>query len=240
MSKADGNGRDGVAGFAFDPRHVRVGGQPRAARLQRLDGQASEVFDERQLQHAGPRPELADRQRGDALVAVDEHRELLTVDPAVAVTHQLDGHGVDPRVARLLARGERRQLPVVGAGQMLVDVPDLRRHQVEVVEQPFRRGGDELPGPDIVRQRPVGVAQHAGVVVEPGKDVAGAAPRVRVDGEARRERQRALFQPLDAEQLVAKRLLRRRRSAAPQPPEESAHRITPDRVTGAGAMGNAA
>ena len=29
--------------------------------------------------------------------------------------------------------------------------------------------------------------------------------------EARRERQRALFEPLDAEQLVAKRFLRRRR-----------------------------
>ena len=95
---------------------------------------------------------------------------------------------------------------------MLADVPDLRRHQVEVVEQPFRRGGDELPGPDIVGQRAVRVAQHAGVVVEAGKDVAGAAPRARVDGEARGERERALFQPLDAEQLVAKRLLRRART----------------------------
>ena len=140
MSRAGGRRQRvvGVAACALDPRHVRVGGQARAARLQRLGGQTSEVFDERQLQHAGPRPELADRQRRDALVAVDEHRELLTVDPAVAVAHQLDGHRVDPRVARLLARCERGQLPVVGAGQMLVDVPDLRRDQVEVVEQPFR------------------------------------------------------------------------------------------------------
>ena len=104
------------------------------------------------LGHAQSSPIVSGR---DALVAVDEHRELLTVDPAVAVTHQLDGHGVDPRVTRVLARRERGQLPVVGAGQMLADVPDLRRHQVEVVEQPFRRGGDELSGPDIVGQRSV-------------------------------------------------------------------------------------
>ena len=64
---------------------------------------------------------------------------------------------------------------------MLADVADLRRHQVEVVEQPFCRGGDELPGPDIVRQGPVRVAQHAGVVIESRKDVTGAAPRARVD-----------------------------------------------------------
>ena len=117
--------RCGVSGFASDPGHVRVGGQARAARRQRLGGQTSQVFDERKLQHAGPRPELADRQRSDALVAVDEHGELLAVDPAVAVPHQLDGHGVDPRVTRLLAGCQRGQLPVVGAGQMLVDVSDL-------------------------------------------------------------------------------------------------------------------
>ena len=115
----------GVSDFAFHPGHIRVGGQPRAAGLQRLRGQTPEVFDERQLQHAGPRPELADRQRGNSLVTVDEHRELMTVDPAVAVTHQLDSHRVDPRVTLLLTRCERGQLPVIGAGQMLVDIPDL-------------------------------------------------------------------------------------------------------------------
>ena len=54
-----------------------------------------------------------------------KNAELVTVEPTVAVTHELDGHGVDPRVTRLLTRCERGQLPVVGAGQMLVDVSDL-------------------------------------------------------------------------------------------------------------------
>ena len=91
---------------------------------------------------------------------------------------------------------------------MLVDVADLRRHQVEVVEQPFRRGGDRLSRPHILGQRAIRDAQHAGVVVEPGKDVPGTPARARVDGEAGGERQRTLFEPLDAEQLVSKRLLR--------------------------------
>ncbi len=194
------------------------------ARLQRLRGQTPQVFDERQLQHAGPGPELANRQRGDALVAVDEHRELLAVEPAVAVTHQFDGHRVDPRVTRLLAGSECGQFAVVGAGQMLADVADFRRQQVVVVEQPFRRGGDRAACPDVLRQGPVRAAQHARVVVETGKDVAGAAARARVDREARREGQRTLFEPLGAEQLVAKRLLRVRRPT--QPFEQIAHRMT--------------
>ena len=239
MPSAGGNGLRHVRVFALDPSHVRVSGQPGAARRQGFGGQTSEVFDQRQLQHAGPRPQLADRQRRDALVAVDEHRELLTVDAAVAVAHQLDGHRVDPCMTRLLSRRERGQLPVVGARQMLADVPDLRRDQVEVVEQPFRRGGDELPGPDIVRQRAVGLAQYARVVVESRKDVSGAAPRVRVDGEARRERQRTLFQPLDAEQLVAKRLLQRWHCGPPQRPEQSAH-ATNDRGNRQAAVFNSA
>src|SRR5216684_3433572 len=106
---------------------------------------------------------------------------------------------------------------------------------MEVIEQPFCRGGDKLPGPDIVCQDSVRVAQHAGVVIEPRKDVTGTAPRARVDGEVRRERQRTLFESLDAEQLVAKRFLRRRRFRVPQLPEEFAHRIR-RRLTNVAAM----
>src|SRR5207245_7800085 len=72
----------------------------------------------------------------------------------------------------------------------------------------------------------VGVAQYAGVVIDRGKDVPGTAPWARIDGEARRERERTFFQSLDAEQLVAKRLLRRRGLGVRQPPEESTHRIS--------------
>jgi hypothetical protein len=40
---------------------------------------------------------------------------------------------------------------------------------VEVVEQPFCRGGDELPGPDIVRQRAVGLRSTRALSSNRGK-----------------------------------------------------------------------
>jgi hypothetical protein len=47
--------------------------------------------------------------------------------------------------------------------------------------------------------------QGARVVVKPGKDLAGAsALRARVNREAGSKRERAFFEPLDAEQFVAK------------------------------------
>jgi hypothetical protein len=110
---------------------------------------------------------------------------------------------------------------------MLMNVTDLGGHEVEVVEEPFGRRRDELACPDVVGQRPVRVAQYAGIVVEPGKDVPRAAPRARIDGEARRERERALLQPLDTEQFVAKRFLRWRCLGVPELPEASAQMRSP-------------
>ena len=67
-------------------------------------------------------------------------RELLAIEPAVAVADQLDRHRVDARVAGVLARRERRQLRGSSVPrQMLADVADLGGDQVEVVEQPFGR-----------------------------------------------------------------------------------------------------
>ena len=51
----------------------------------------------------------------------------LPVEPAVAVTDQLDRHGVDARVAGELARRELGQLAVVAARQVLAHVADLAR-----------------------------------------------------------------------------------------------------------------
>jgi hypothetical protein len=58
----------------------------------------------------------------------------------------------------------------------------------------------------VLGKRAVRGAQRAGVVVEARKDAARATTPRAVDGEPRGERQRALIQTLDAEQLVAERL----------------------------------
>ena len=90
-------------------------------------------------------------------------------------------------------------------GQISPDVPGFSGHQVEVVEQPFRRRRDELSGPDVVGQRAVRSAQDSHVVVEAGKDVLRAPSPVGIDREARGERQRAFLEPFDAQELVAQR-----------------------------------
>ena len=70
-------------------------------------------------------------------------------------------------------------------------------------------GGTKLLRPHIVRQRAVGGAQHPHVVLEPRKRVAGAAARIGIDGQTGGERERTFLEPLDAQELVAQRLLSR-------------------------------
>ena len=119
---------------------------------------------------------------------------------------QLDGNGIDARVARVLSHGKGRQLAIVRAWQILPDVNDVGGDEMKVVEEPFGRGRDEPPVVDILGQRAVGRAQRAGVRVETWKDAASSTAAGRVDRESRGERERALFEAPDSEQLVAKRL----------------------------------
>ena len=102
VCRSAGSGTDACSGVPVDARHAgrRRRGAPRApssiSSARRL-----QVLDERQLQHARPRPQLADRQRRDALEAVEEAASSCwTIEAAVAVPDQLDGHRVDARVAR--------------------------------------------------------------------------------------------------------------------------------------------
>lgn len=82
----------------------------------------------------------------------------------------------------------------------------MRRDEMKVVEQPFGCGRDEEAVVNVGRERAVGRAQDGDVLLEAWKDAARAGAAARIDREARGERERALLEPLDAEQLVAKRL----------------------------------
>ena len=124
----------------------------------------------------------------------------------------LERDGVDAGLPGVLARGQRRQLMKVGARQVAADIGDLGRDEVEIVEEPFSGRRHELACSDIVRQGAIGVAQDAGVVLEPGKDVPRSAS-VRIDREAGGERQGTLFESFDAEEFVSKWLLGWRRSS---------------------------
>ncbi len=213
-----GQGRRPPVG-GVDPGHVGVGRPDGLAGLEGLLREPPQVLDEGQLQHAGPGPQLADRQGGHGLVAVHEAHELLPVQATVAVTDELHRHGVDAGVARELPQSELGQLAVVAGREVPTYAQDLGGHEMEVVEEPFRRGGDELAPVHVVGHGEIGLAQDAGVVVEAGQDVPRRPPGVRVEGEPGREGSRPLFQSFDAQKLVAEGLLRPPRSAAPEQAE---------------------
>ena len=195
---------------AFEIRQQIVGGAHRRARREHFIRQPAEILDERELQHARPRPHLPDGQRSDALVAFEKQRQLRDVEAAVAMADQLDGDRIDARLARALAQGQRRKLAVVPAGKVLADVENVRGNEVKVVEQPFRRGRDEQTVVHVGRERAVGRSQRGGVLLEPREDASRPCAAARIDREARREGQCALLEPLDPEQLVAERLYRQR------------------------------
>src|SRR2546426_11535892 len=73
-----------------------------------------------------------------------EAPELVSIQTAVGMAGQLQGHGVDPRDAGHLPRGQLGQLQVVLPRKVVPDPPDLGLDEVKVVEGPFRRRGGDL------------------------------------------------------------------------------------------------
>ena len=121
----------------IDLRDVFVGAEAGAAADEKLVGEPAQVLDQREFQHARPRPELAERQRRDALITVQEQLELRQIEPAVGVAEQCDRHRVDARFARFFPGRKRGQLAIVAARQVFADFDQLRRNQVKVVEEPL-------------------------------------------------------------------------------------------------------
>ncbi len=186
--------------FGFDRRRQAVRRQAMRAHLAQDVAPLAEVVDQRELQHAGPRPQLADRQRRDALEGGDETLQALCVDPAGTGPHQLDGQRVDARQAGELIRSDSRQSLEVRRRQVVLDVAGRGRDDVEIVEQPFGRRrhglalgitgklGIDLPQRPHVRLQLLEVGAPVAGTVRSGRDQGGEPPRV-------------LFKQLDAEQL---------------------------------------
>ena len=89
-------------------RRARSACEPLRARWSRAIGPHPQVFDQRQLERARPRPQLAHRQRRDGLEGGDEAMQALRIEAAGAVPDELEGHRVDARGARRTRR--RRSL----------------------------------------------------------------------------------------------------------------------------------
>jgi hypothetical protein len=182
-------------------QQVLVGRDSGLPRGEQLVSRPPQVLDQRERQHAGPGPQLADGQWRDALVTVEKHSEVAPLEPAVAVTDEFGRHGVDPGAPGMLAGRDRRQLAIVGIRQVAARIRDLGRDEMEVVEQPFAGAGDEPAGAHVAREHAIGLAQHPCVVVEAGTHAPGAPARI--ECETRGEGRGAVVETIGAQQFVA-------------------------------------
>ncbi len=133
-------------------------------------GHAAQVFDQRQAQHDGNRPQLAQLERRHFLVRGHEARQRFRIDAAIAVRDDLERQLVHARAAGRRALGQPWQLLAVVLGQVTAGDADLFFDQVQVIEQPLG-GGRDL----------------AAVLDGGGQFVAGGADDFRVFAQARQQ-----------------------------------------------------
>ena len=127
----------------------------------------------------------------------------LRIETAGAVTDELHRHGVDAGESGELVRRHRGEPSIERGRQIVPDVARCRRDGVEVVEQPFGRGGRSLATANVVGQGHVHVAQRLHVPVEAlqMRAITNASP-----GRHRqqcRETSGVFFERLDAQQFQA-------------------------------------
>ncbi len=170
-------------------------------------GQDAQVLEQRELEHAGQGPELADRERRHRLEGEDEAGETFGVETPVAVTDQFERQGVDTCPAGELACRELGKRAVIAGGEVAADRACFGLDEVEVVQDPLGGGRDGDTAVGIVRERPVGRAEDAEVAVEPGQNVVAAGARCRHQREAGGERLGALLETCEAQELAAQREL---------------------------------
>ena len=184
----------------LDRRRQPIGGHAMPPRLGQHVTALAKVIDESQLQYAGPRPELADRERRDRLERRDEPLQALRVEPARARADELERQRVDTRQAHELVGSHAGQTLEIRRRQVVVNVARGRRHDVEVVEQPLRRRRHGLLM-RVVRKLRVEVAQRPHVILEPAEVCAPAAVAAGRNRQQRRQPARVLLEELDAQQF---------------------------------------
>jgi hypothetical protein len=98
---------------------------------------ASKILHEHDPQRDRDRPQLADRQRLNALVGAQESAQHLGIEAAVRVSDKGPGHAEDPRIAGERSGGQLRQLPIIAGRQIVANFADLPLDEVVIVEQPL-------------------------------------------------------------------------------------------------------
>src|SRR6266536_240633 len=132
--------------------------------------QPAQVLDQDEPQRDGDRPELAHRQRLRSLVCRDEPPQRVRFEPAVSMRDEVRGQSIDAWIAGERTGVELGKLPVVPRRKVLPDLTEVFFDDVEVVDEPFRRGRDRALFPDRVGDRAIGLEEDASVLFQPWKE----------------------------------------------------------------------
>ncbi len=192
-----------AAGARLGSTGDAIGGEAMLAAFRQDVRPGAQVVEQRQLQSAGPRPQLANGQWRDGLKRRDEPVQPLRIEPARAMADELHRHRIHAGQAGELISGHRRQPAIERGRQVVTDVTRRRGDGVEVVEQPFSGRRRSLTQAYVLGQVHVDVSQRLHVPVEPFQvRLVAHAP---LDGhrQERRETARVFFERLDAEQFEA-------------------------------------
>ncbi len=168
--------------------------------------QAPKILDEHDAQRDRHCPQLADRQRLHALVGTHEPPERFGIESAIGVRNERPGDSVDARIAGERPLGQLGQLPIEPGRQVVADLAQLLVHDVEVVDEPFRRRRDRALLADGVGDHAVRVAKHAAVVFH-ALQQPPPPTRPPHDALGRRQALGVLLESLDAEELGTDRVV---------------------------------
>ena len=164
---------------------------------------AAQVLDQRQPQHDGDGPQLAQPEGGDRLVGRHEAAETFRVHPTVAMRNGLQRDVVHARTPGRRTLSQARQFAAVALRQVPLGRADLLFDQIEIVEQPFPGRRDPAALRGLLCQQAAHFDQGALVRRQPRQKPVRCAPRRQlVRGRERLAVQRHL---VGAEQLGPQR-----------------------------------
>ncbi len=128
---------------------------------------APQVFQQRQAEHDGDGPQLAQLQRLHALVGSYERGQVIGIHAPVGVRDQFQGQVVDAGEAPQRPAAQPGQCAAVKFGKMEAGRIDLLRNEIIVIQQPLGGRRDAMTAADGLGHDVVGIADDPFVFRQP-------------------------------------------------------------------------